>query len=233
MQVYLKDKVSYQKMDDLNKMLDGVTAIIRLERGEYATAIKRLEAAKEAMETDTSVDAYRLVAKDLWDQIVKLELTLPARDEVPLAFLIKPIAILRVRKENFEKMIAEEEATIADLAKEHSWKWSGSKGVKRESAQILAHRGIIATAQEFLIPINKELAERDSFLRKRAENQLYIDALSLAAKGEGPVPQRYLDEQEAKRQVFLKENPAWVPTGPYASEKIMQLSAAKNMAAAV
>jgi len=226
-------------MDDLHKMLDGVTAIIRLERGDYATAIKRLEAAKEAMETDTSVDAYRLVeerqyvAKALWDQIMKLELSLPARDEVPLAFLIKPIAILRVRKENFDKMIAEEEATIAALEKEHSWKWAGSKGVKRESAQILAHRGIIATAQEFLIPINKELAERDSFLRKRAENQLYIDALALAAKGEGPVPPRYLAEQEAKRQTFLKENPPWIPTGPYASEKIMQLSAAKNMAAVV
>lgn len=226
-------------MDDLNKMLETVTAILRLEKNEYAPATKRFEAAKEAMETDTSAAAYRLaeerhhVVKDIWDRIVKLELSLPGRDEVPLAFLIKPIAKLRIRKESLEALIAVEEADIEALSKEHSWKWAGAKGVKRESAAILLHRGIIADAQELLIPINKELAERNAFLRQRVENQVYIDALALAAKGEGPVPQRYLAEQEAKRLLFLKENPPWIPTGPYASEKIMQLSAAKNMAAAV
>ena len=215
-------------------MLDGVTAIIRLEKNEYAVATKRFEAAKAALETDSSEAAQLLaeerhaVMMDVYERLVKMELALPPRDMVPLAFLIKPIAKLRVRKESLEALLAVEEASIAGLTKEHSWKWSGSKGIKRESAAILVHRGIIADAQELLAPINKELTERETYLRERVENQLYIDALALAAKGEGPIPQRYLDEQEAKRLLFLKENPPWIPTGPYISEKLIRLCEEKN-----
>jgi hypothetical protein len=37
-------------------------------------------------------------------------------------------------------------------------------------------------------------------------------------------------EEEAKRLLFLKENPPWVPTGPMVSDRLARMSMEKNMA---
>jgi hypothetical protein len=222
---------------DAFTVIDTIAQILTIERGEYAMANARFEAAKENLEYDKGKDAYARAEERhreltvIWDKLQILEESLPPREAYPLAWLVRPIAVDRVKKAALGKKIAETEAAIAAIEKEHSWKWAAAaKGPKRVSPLVIANREILELNQEELKKVLVSLDARETILKRHIENTTYIDALFASTRGEGPIPQRYLAEEEAKRLLFLKENPPWIPTGPMVSDRLVRMSMEKNMA---